>query len=214
VHARAELRSARREPRRLCAVPDFPPCDDVCGALEEHVRRFFLGRTIEAFTWAAGPILDQNPHFRVLRVSPGSPGSPGELWTYISVGGWAATSDENYGLEFLVCTGSADMRAIELLAMTVYYHRGGKLGTGHTLPIGEPWLPGSVCDHLLVSVPYPFGPDLQTCHVGDRHVDFLWLLPISEAERAWKVSYGLDALESRFEATGLRYWQVDRASVI
>jgi hypothetical protein len=169
-------------------VPDFPPCDDVCGALEEHVRRFFTGRAVEASIWTAGPILDQNPHFRVLRVSPGT---PGELWTYVSVGGWAATLDENHGLEFLVCTGSADVRAIELLAMTVYYHRGGKLGLGHTLPIGEPWLPGSVCDHLLVTLPYPFGPDLQTCHVGDRHVEFLWLLPISETERAWKVSSGL-----------------------
>lgn len=62
------------------------------------------------------------------------------------------------------------MRAIELLAMTVYYNRTGKLGLGQTVPIGEPWLPGSTCDHLLISLPYPFGPDLQTCHVGDRHM--------------------------------------------
>jgi hypothetical protein len=49
---------------------------------------------------------------------------------------------------------------------TVYYHRPGRLGLGHTLPIGEPWLPESACDHWLVSLPYPFGPDLQTCHGG------------------------------------------------
>jgi hypothetical protein len=192
-------------------VPDFPPCDDVCGALEEHVRRFFVGRVIETFTWPAGPILEQNPHFRVLRIAPES---SSDLWTYVSIGGWAATSADNHGLEFLVCTGSPDARAIELLAMTVFYNRGGKLGLAHTMPIGEPWLPGSVCDHLLACLPYPFGPDLQTCHVGDRHVEFLWLLPITEAERNWKVSHGLEALESRFEETGLRYWQVDRASVL
>ena len=81
----------------LRPVPDFPPCDDVCGALEEHVRRCFDGRT---------------------------------------------------------------------------------------------------------------------CHVGDRHVQFLWLLPISDAERDWKVSSGLESLESRFDDVALRYWQVDRASVV
>ncbi len=191
-------------------MPDFPPCDDVCGAVEEHVRRFFVGRSIDVFTWPVGPIREQNPHFRVLRVAPTR---AGDVWTYASVGGWAAT-DLNFGLEFVICTPSAEDRAVELLAMTVFYNRGGKLDVGHTLPIGEGWLPGSVCDHLLVSLPYPFGPALQTCHVGDRHVEFLWLLPIYEAERDLKASDGLEALESRFDEVGLRYWQVDRDPVV
>jgi hypothetical protein len=55
---------------------------------------------------------------------------------------------------------------------------------------------------------------LQTCHVGDRHVEFLWLLPICAAERDFKVVSGLEALESRFDEVGLRYWQVDRVSVV
>jgi suppressor of fused protein SUFU len=191
-------------------VPDLPPCDDVCGALEEHVRRFFAGRTIDALTWPAGPILEQNPHFRVLRVAPAS---PGDTWTYVSVGGWAATKG-HAGLEFVLCTATADDRAVELLAMTVHYHRGGRLGLGHTMYVGEPWFPGSACDHLLVSLPYPFGPDLETSHVGDRHVDFLWLVPITRAEREFKVSSGLEALESRFDDVALRYWDVTRASVV
>ncbi len=98
--------------------------------------------------------------------------------------------------------------------MTVYYNRTGQLGLGHTVPIGEAWLPGSVCDHLLISLPYPFGPDLQTCHVGDCHIGFHWLLPTTERERTLKMSAGLDALESRFEEAGLRYWQADRESII
>ncbi len=194
-----------------CGMADFPPCDDVCGALEEHVRRFFAGRTVDALTWTAGPILEQNPHFRVLRVSPAS---PDDVWTYVSVGGWAATADEDHGLEFMLCTASPEDRAVELLAMTVFYHRGGTLGLGHTMPIGEPWLPKSACDHFLVSLPYPFGEELQTTHVGDRHVEFLWLLPITESERALKTSSGLEALESRFDEVELRYWQVDRDPVV
>ncbi|KQZ85358.1 hypothetical protein ASD56_03155 [Microbacterium sp. Root166] len=132
----------------------------------------------------------------------------------MSIGGWAQTSNENFGIEFILCTAQPEDRAIELLAMAVYYNRAGKLGLGHTVPIGEPWLPGSSCDHFLISLPYPFGGDLQTCHVGDRHVDFLWLLPITGAERTWKVSSGLEALETRFDEVGLRYWQIDRASAV
>ncbi|MDR6416972.1 hypothetical protein J2808_003723 [Pseudarthrobacter sulfonivorans] len=98
--------------------------------------------------------------------------------------------------------------------MTVFYNRTGRLGLGHTVPIGEPWLPGSGCDHLLISLPYPFGPDLQTCHVGDCHIDILWLLPITERERTLKVSSGLESLESRFEEAHLRYWKADRESIV
>ncbi|WP_145227079.1 suppressor of fused domain protein [Rudaeicoccus suwonensis] len=74
-------------------------------------------------------------------------------------------------------------------------------------------MPGSRCDHLLVSLPYAFGPAFEVAHVGDRHVDFLWLIPITEAERRLKMSEGLEALEWRFDEVGLRYWQTDRSSV-
>src|SRR5258706_16411123 len=66
-------------------MADFPPCDDVCGALEEHVRRFFHGRDVDTWTWPTGPILQQNPHFRALGVAPEHFSG---LWTYVSTGGW------------------------------------------------------------------------------------------------------------------------------
>ncbi|WP_145227081.1 suppressor of fused domain protein [Rudaeicoccus suwonensis] len=116
-------------------MADFPPCDDVCGALEEHARRFFAGRQVDPFTWAAGPILTQNPHFRALRIAPAV---TTDVWTSVSIGGWAATGGDHRGTEFVICTPSENARAVELLAMTVFYNRGGKLGIGHTLPIGEP----------------------------------------------------------------------------
>jgi hypothetical protein len=63
-------------------------------------------------------------------------------------------------------------------------------------------------------LPYPFAPDLEIAHVGDRHVEFLWLLPITKAERDLKVAVGVEALESRFEDAGLHYWEIDRASIV
>jgi Suppressor of fused protein (SUFU) len=67
---------------------------------------------------------------------------------------------------------------------------------------------------MLVTLPYPFGPDLEIAHVGDRHVQFLWLLPITQVERELKVSDGLEAFESRFDDVGLRYGQIDRPAAI
>jgi len=97
--------------------------------------------------------------------------------------------------------------------MSVYYNRTGILGLGHTVPVGQPWLPGSKCDHLLISLPYPWGPDLQVSYIGDRLVEFLWLLPITSAEREYKIKRGLDALESRFERRQIRYWDAHRKSL-
>jgi hypothetical protein len=192
-------------------MADFPPCDDVCGAVEEHVRRVFAGSRIEASTWNDGPILRANPHFRVLRVAPSTPDG---LWHYVSVGSWAATADSDRGLEFVLSTPTETTRAVELLAMNVFYHRGGRLDLGHTVAIGEPWLPGSRCDHWLVSLPYPFDPELGETHVGARQVDFRWLVPITAAERDFKEAHGQELLEQRFEAVGLRYWEVDRDCVV
>ena len=189
---------------------DFPPHDDVCGAIEEHVRRFFTGRKITPFPWTAGPLADINPHFHVLRSAPREPNG---LWDYVTVGGWAATSGGDTGLEFVLSTPTDDPRAIELLALVVFYHHDNRLTLGDTCAIGQPWLPGSTCDHLLISLPYQHGPDLQVCHVGDRHIDLLWLLPITRAERDLRTTHGLEALEQRFDEAGLQYWDIHRASL-
>jgi hypothetical protein len=200
--------------RRLYSfrVADFPPGDDICGVLEEHVRRCFEDLVVEFDTDGAGLLEDEgNEHFRVLRIAP--PNRSG-IWTYVSVGGWAQTAESEYGLEFAICTPAPTPRAALLLAVSAHYHRALTLGVGHTVPIGEAWMPGSLCDHFLISVPYIFGPELHACHVGDRHVEFVWLIPITPQERAFKVAHGLEELESRFEDAGMEYWQIDRPSVV
>jgi len=124
---------------------------------------------------------------------------------------------DGHGLEFVMTSSEADQRLVELIAMTAYYHGGPpaqRLDVGHTVPIGEPWLPGSHCDHLLVSVPYPFGPDLESCVWGGGHARLLWLLPITEAERAYKSEAGQEALEERLEQAAIVPTDVTRASVV
>jgi len=100
--------------------------------------------------------------------------------------------------------------------MTAYYHAGPPiqhLDLGHTVPIGEPWLPGSSCDHLLVSLPYPFGPDLESCSWDGGHARLLWMLPITDAEREYKTQNGLDALEERLEQAAVHPTDGGRPSV-
>jgi hypothetical protein len=115
-------------------------------------------------------------------------------------------------------TANQDLdRCVELLAVNAFYHAGPpsqRLDHGHTVNFGEPWLPGSGLDHALISLPYPYGPELETCAWDGGHARLLWLLPISRAERDFKRDHSLEALEQRFELAQVDYTNPQRASVI
>ncbi|MCA9679512.1 MAG: suppressor of fused domain protein [Myxococcales bacterium] len=108
---------------------------------------------------------------------------------------------------------SVAARMAELLTAVAHYHRTGNLlGLGHTVNFGEPWLPGSRCTHGLISLPYLDGPKLEWLDAQD--VRCLWLIPIAKEELAFKRSYGLEALEVRFEETSFDYLDPLRAPVV
>ncbi|MDQ1748091.1 MAG: hypothetical protein QOD07_2354 [Frankiaceae bacterium] len=184
-------------------------------AVADHHHRFFAGHEITERHQLVGPISKRVPDFFVHEIGPG-PKYAG--WTYASVGVWEAVhSPDGHGLEFLLTAPERNRRLVELVAMTAYYHAGPagqRLDEGHTVPIGEPWLPGSACDHLLVSLPYPFGAELESCAWSGGHARLLWLLPITGAERDYKVEYGLEALEQRLEEAAIHPTDVGRRSVV
>lgn len=182
---------------------------DPNAVVRRHLRQFFAGHRCEEHVWTLGPTLDELPRLRVPEFAPGPKSG---LWVYATAGAWEARSDPQ--LEFLITAPEADLRHVELLFMAAWYHGRHGLGVGHTLPIGEPWLPGSTCEFLLVSRPYPFGPQLEVCDLPDGHLHVLWLLPITAAEREFKVREGVEALEQRFDACGLEYGVPDRASAV
>ena len=184
--------------------------DEIYAALTSHVRSFFSGHEISDFVWTLGPIQQKLPRFRVLRVAPGPKSN--NLWIYTSLGAWEANADAK--IEFMIFAPEENPRHVELLAMTAHYHSESRLGLGHTLPIGEPWLEGSLCDCILVSLPYPFGPELEICNTDKGRIRLFWLLPITQAEREFKVQNGPEALEEEFDKHALEYWRIDRASVV
>src|SRR5437763_16773349 len=89
-----------------------------------------------------------------------------------------------------------------------------RLDLGSIVSIGDPWMPGSICDHLLISIPYPYGPKLEWLRLPEICVRFLWVLPITSREAAFVELNGLEPLEQKFDAATLDYLNPFRASVI
>lgn len=126
--------------------------------------------------------------------------------------------------------GGTDVR-VELVTVLEDVER--RLATGLLVAsafaaIGEPWplspgtvFPGIVADllggrteHLLLTTPgnfdhlsrYPLEPDLD--------VHWLQAVPVHESERVFLLEHGLDALEQRFEAAELAFYDVRRDAVV
>ncbi|MGW0939762.1 suppressor of fused domain protein [Streptomyces sp. NPDC002666] len=182
-------------------------------AVESHVRAFFEGHSVEVLVSSRGPgRRDAVPDLRVLVVGPG-PRS--DSWAYVTAGCWAAMEMDGHGLEFVVTAHVRDQRLIDLMSMIAYYHcEGHQLGLEHSMPIGEPWVPGSVCDHLLISLPYLHGPDLEYCLLPSGHARILWALPVTAAEIEFRRREGHEALEQLFDEAEIIPTDPFRASVV
>jgi hypothetical protein len=178
--------------------------------IEAHLRRGFPSQRVVTQGWQTGAIAAKNPDVRVLRVDPETRGG---LWLHVSSGAWNA-GGQPIGHEFMLVTPFKTLRAVELLAMVVYFHSVDVLDVGDTVPIGEPWLPGSACTALLLSAPYLLDDELWSLRIADREVRLLWTIPITPEERAYVAEHGLDPLEQRFESVGLEYWDPHRDSVV
>lgn len=179
--------------------------------VHEHVHGFFSGHDAYREDFNEGPIQSLIPGFHSIVVEPGP---KSRLWTYVSVGAGSILKEDAPRLEFVITAEQPSSQHTKRLAMTAHYHHTQTLGLGHTFPLGEPWLPGSSLDHALISLPYPFGEELEILHSEGDHVHFLWVLPITAAERAFKAANGLEALESAFDDAQLKYWDVKRRSVV
>jgi hypothetical protein len=186
---------------------------EVSDGVRSHLDRFWRDRPHEEFVWTVGPISQTLPRFRVRRIAPIQRRDP---WVYATIGAWEATADATHGTEFVFLSPSESPAHVELLAMVANLHADPRyrLDVGSTVDIGRPWMEGSPADHLLVSLPYPFGPELERCELTDRHVRFLWLVPITAAEAALAKSQGMESLEQLLERTKVDVIAPNRRSVV
>ncbi|MFE3111477.1 suppressor of fused domain protein [Kitasatospora indigofera] len=182
-------------------------------AVESHVRTFFEGHSVEVVEHDLGP--GRREVLAGLRVLVVGPGPRGGCWTYVTAGCSAGAQTDVRGLEFVMTAPVRDPRFVELMAMIAYYHCGGhRLDLEHSMPIGEPWVPGSACDHLLISLPYLHGPDLEHCPLPEGHARVLWALPVTAAEIRYRRQHGHEALERLFDEAWIVPTDLFRASVV
>jgi hypothetical protein len=162
--------------------------------------------------WTIGPTSDLPPAFCVLEFPP-SKAKP--LWAYATC--CMSQIEDTDRLELHLFSPIQYEPHVELLTVVCHYHRTGRpLGLGHKVNFGRPWMDRSKCDHGLISLPYVDGPKLEHCGsvAASTFVRFLWLLPITAAERDYQCTSGLEALETKFDEAEIDFADPARPSVV
>jgi hypothetical protein len=178
-----------------------------------HVTRFFRGHPVFAVQ-VPPEVLDRVPGLQILEVGSGP---KSRLTTYITLGCWEAVESGGDGREFVLSARHPDIAHAATLASVAARHCGTpeqRLDRGTVVPLGRPWTPGSTCDRFLVTLPYPYGPDLEWCRWRRNAARLLWLLPITPFEATYLENHGLEALERRFEESGVHFADPERPSVV
>ena len=177
-------------------------------ALASHYEHVWASQS-QLCNWSGGPIRDILPNFSVLKFGPRDSRA---MWTYATCG----MSEEitTSPVELHLFSQAEDDSLCELLSAIAHFHNIGEaLGLGHTVNFGRPWSESSACTYGLISLPYLDGPELENFTFGGRNIRCLWLVPITEAERQFKIVQGLEKLEEQFEASGFNYADPLRPSV-
>jgi len=187
---------------------------DVYNQQLQHIDSVWPQNKKERFSWELGRIQKDLANFSVVRVEPKS---LGDSWVYLTSGAWKVDINKDYRFEFFIMTPFEEARHVETLAMLASYFSDDKnhLEVGSAVNIGRGWLEGSKFDHLLISLPYPFGPNLEVCKINDAlTIRYLWVMPISASEYTYLNTNGLEELESKFDQAGVDYLNPMRESVV
>ncbi|WP_421735118.1 suppressor of fused domain protein [Cellulomonas sp.] len=186
-------------------------------AIERHLLGFFgaQAKISPQAPLSEGPLRSRAPFFTAYEVAP-TPSRP--LWTYVSAGSLSeAMTGETHNVEFVIASETQDPRMVQHLAENSHYHCGPssqRLDLGHRLPIGEPWVPGATVDAVLVSLPFPYGEDLEYVEWNGRHTRVLWLMPITQSELDFARREGNERLEELFETYHVEFMDFSRPPVV
>lgn len=160
-------------------------------------------------TFHRGPV-DQLPEdFCVLEFPPNGSRTH---WLYATCG-MSLPEDAEPVEFFMLSPHQADNDMPELFYAIAHYHiTGAPLGLWHTVNFGRPWLPGSKCEFGYFMD--AGGSDAEWVKVGFQKVRFLWLIPITAAEREYKVKNGPEALEELLYENDVDFTDPSRPSAI
>jgi hypothetical protein len=184
------------------------PADQTDDAIRRHYEAFFAGARIAYVSPVLPPHVDRVLHGLQVAIIDRDGTS-----VLATVGGRRGSAGQLQHLEFLIAARDPE-GSIEYPAMLAYYHAVERLDVGHMLPMGQPLVPGSNLRYWLISLPYPWGPQLERLTVKGREIRVLWAIPITLEERLYRIQHGLDALEQRFEEQDLNYIEPLRPSLV
>ncbi|MGA2005795.1 MAG: suppressor of fused domain protein [Terriglobales bacterium] len=188
------------------------PQSAVVQRVKEHLSNLLPRAHLSVRSWTKGPVEELGSDFAVIELSPTRESN--NLWVYCTAG-TGRTESEAHQHEFVLLSSSSEERHIETLTMLAHYHRfESPLGLGHVVTIGRSWVEGSLCDRLLMSLPYPFGPKLEWLTAPTITIQLLWALPITSEEADFLKQNGIEELERRFDSAKLQYWDSLRESVV
>jgi hypothetical protein len=182
-------------------------------AIGRHLNDWFGGHQVYALDPPAD-LADRVPGLQIVEV-PAGPRLA--LCTYLTMGCFDAVGMNGQGTEFVLTAGEPDAAHVESVAMAAAQHCGtpaGRLDRGSVVPLGRPWLPDSTCDRLLVTLPYPYGPNFEFVRWKRNTIRLLWLLPITPAEGAFIAVDGVEAFEARLEGMSVSFTDPTRPSVV
>jgi hypothetical protein len=168
------------------------------------------GNVGKYYLWDKGQFEKLPYDFRVLEFPPNDIRN---MWTYATC--CMSQEEDHKPIELHMFSSKRDENIIELLTAVVYYHRNSNnLGLWHTINFGRPWQENSLCDYGFISLPYLDGSNLENFKADNSDIKFYWLIPVTKSEVDFKIKYGEEALESKFDEKNLDYLNSQRTSVI
>lgn len=181
---------------------------------QEEIIDHYEGRwqnEAKPYLWDKGQFEKLPFDFRVLEFAPNK---LRDMWTYATC--CMSQPNDLKPIELHIFSSKRDDAIIELLTAVAYYHRNtARLGLWHTVNFGKPWQDNSICDYGFISLPYLDGPSLEDLKKSNTGIiKFYWLIPVTRNEVEFKSQFGEEALEKRFEETGLDYINPNRVSIL
>lgn len=178
--------------------------------LAQHYQQYFGVEGTKSIL-DKGPREKLHPDFYVLEIPPNKRHG---VFIYCTVGMSADRTDDNL-IELFVFSPKSDSKLVELLTYCASYHRTSRpMNIHHTVNVGQPWLDSSICDHAFISLPYLDGNNLGIFGFEGNEIYCYWLIPITKAERDYKVENGCEALEQLFEEKELDYINPERKCLL
>jgi len=184
---------------------------EYCEIIRCHYERQW-SNSAKRRSWTEGPTHQLPPRFCVLEFPPVK---SRRNWTYATC--CMSQQDDDEPIELHLFSYVQERSLVELLTAVAHYNRtGSRLGLGHTVNFGRPWLPRSECSHGLISLPYLDGPSLEICdsQLITKPVRCLWLIPVTAREVEYAKKNGIESLEQRFEENEFNYIDPKRESIV